>query len=642
MLRRLIEKATKIGPYSVLILLVSITFFRTLTLKSYTSWDTFDLHTINFLYLSDAFRSGALALWNPFVLSGIPVLPNLYTSYFYGPIDLFLLGLSYYIDPIWLVEFSIVLLSILFGVGMFRLLKHFKVDEPWAVVFALISFFILIPPIVGQIAFLTSFAMFPWMVLFSINAGKESFFMLFIKTIFVASLFVKGYFYFNGIIFIVSFFFCIRNIPRESVLRFFTQKLILFIIPLLFFFILNFEAVLDWQELYKGFKGDFISEEPRLRSLVTLHPFFISDWMSTTKALFSFSFPAWSKGFYYFSPFVILGLGLFVYSKAISLSEKVIVCFLFILGIFLSTHSTFLVWLWPRLPFFNTFRWCMNHIYFSLFVGIYATARAFSASEKINNKFKSILYKLIWLTVGLSVVLSLFNQYSFRSKSWKRTLDSLDQYKSRVELKELSQNYRKLNFKKEFEYSDFSWLTTKIPISHGYNNAVSEMYWRMKDYPFNSSLLLFPTQQLAYKAFNRDHYDSDKKYVDAMMMDISLSGESVLFAEVNQSYSPQQSFVESIKLTPNQLQARVWTSSSRLLFITQHFHQGWKATVNGKSVNLAPVNYVLSGLVVPAGRSEIVLTYWPLTATLLLSFYLIVLLLLISLYAWQRFFRIAK
>jgi uncharacterized membrane protein YfhO len=54
------------------------------------------------------------------------------------------------------------------------------------------------------------------------------------------------------------------------------------------------------------------------------------------------------------------------------------------------------------------------------------------------------------------------------------------------------------------------------------------------------------------------------------------------------------------------------TASRRSLFVLTDVHfPGWKATVDGKSVPIERVDYLLRGVVVPPGKHSVVFSYEP-------------------------------
>jgi hypothetical protein len=63
---------------------------------------------------------------------------------------------------------------------------------------------------------------------------------------------------------------------------------------------------------------------------------------------------------------------------------------------------------------------------------------------------------------------------------------------------------------------------------------------------------------------------------------------------------------------PREIRAAVTSPGNSLLVISEVYYQpGWNATLNGEPVDIHRVNYVLDGIVVPAGSHELVLRFDP-------------------------------
>jgi len=53
----------------------------------------------------------------------------------------------------------------------------------------------------------------------------------------------------------------------------------------------------------------------------------------------------------------------------------------------------------------------------------------------------------------------------------------------------------------------------------------------------------------------------------------------------------------------------VTSNCEQFLVVSENNNAGWKATVNGKPVDIIPVNYIAKGVVIPKGKSKVELVY---------------------------------
>jgi len=68
-----IKKNVLEKPIFLIFFFAGIVHLKQLIAHRVTGWDSFDVLTVNFIFMSDALKSGSLPLWNPFVLGGIPL-----------------------------------------------------------------------------------------------------------------------------------------------------------------------------------------------------------------------------------------------------------------------------------------------------------------------------------------------------------------------------------------------------------------------------------------------------------------------------------------------------------------------------------------------------------------------------------------
>jgi uncharacterized membrane protein YfhO len=68
---------------------------------------------------------------------------------------------------------------------------------------------------------------------------------------------------------------------------------------------------------------------------------------------------------------------------------------------------------------------------------------------------------------------------------------------------------------------------------------------------------------------------------------------------------------EITRYTPNEVIIRTRSQSPKLLFLSDVYDNGWKATVDGKAAKLARANYDFRAVPVPAGEHTVRMIYWP-------------------------------
>lgn len=107
-------------------------------------------------------------------------------------------------------------------------------------------------------------------------------------------------------------------------------------------------------------------------------------------------------------------------------------------------------------------------------------------------------------------------------------------------------------------------------------------------------------------------FEEDQQYVS----DLNLITSNQI-DDANPSYNALQTDVERLKqdtivissFTQDHIEGKIQLEKKKLVFFSFPYDKGWKATVDGQSVNLIKANIGLTGLVLEAGNHEIKLWY---------------------------------
>jgi hypothetical protein len=80
---------------------------------------------------------------------------------------------------------------------------------------------------------------------------------------------------------------------------------------------------------------------------------------------------------------------------------------------------------------------------------------------------------------------------------------------------------------------------------------------------------------------------------------------------VSPALSGANGSAELIKYDPDRIDVLVSTESTALLILSENHYPGWRAYVDGASVEVARVDYALRGIVVPPGKHNVSFRYRP-------------------------------
>lgn len=114
----------------VVIVLSVVVFFRDILLQKAFMWEDFINQFYPFRnFAAVSLANGELPLWNPYTFSGMPFQADIQSAVFYIPNLIQMLFVNGDRLHFFWVEFFMILHYILAGVGMYFLMKHFKVEK---------------------------------------------------------------------------------------------------------------------------------------------------------------------------------------------------------------------------------------------------------------------------------------------------------------------------------------------------------------------------------------------------------------------------------------------------------------------------------------------------------------------------------
>ncbi|MCX7696949.1 MAG: YfhO family protein [Bacteroidales bacterium] len=84
-----------------------------------------------------------------------------------------------------------------------------------------------------------------------------------------------------------------------------------------------------------------------------------------------------------------------------------------------------------------------------------------------------------------------------------------------------------------------------------------------------------------------------------------------LFKSIDFTHRDTSATIQRTNITPNEVSFTVQTTTPQLAVISEIWYPEWEVYIDGKKVDLLRVNYVLRGVVVPAGAKEITMKIYP-------------------------------
>ena len=559
-------------------------FLGFLSPRTITYWDTHAYGFIYFLYFSDALREGSIALWNPFVQSGM-FFPNFFNTGLFYPFELIFVFLGWVIGPI--ISFELMIQSVIAigGIGAYFLFRYWKIDSFLALFGSLLYVIIILCPIVGQIWYTVSFSSLPWLIcICSYLCDKKndcSYSQWMLWAILYVFFIAGGYLWLNLMNLLLAFSFtCIKLInsnKKNSPGIYFSLRQILSP-PFLFlglvallYACMMLPCFLNIQFNYSNFWGDFVSPDGRLRGLAVGggggHSGALETLIGNLDPLISQNQPWWREGVFSYGGGWTLWI-LFVISLFLVWTKRQIFwLLLLILGILYSAGSqTLLGSILVKIPIINGNRYWIGvgasyAAVFLLFIvidkckliknelpiqGALLVRLAITALLSIAFLYYMYAPSIEFFMAGLSCLLiagfciwklSLLGRIAlifliilnvfFILNSPYRSYSNLildNAYLGRINHRNkdivITSNQRKLDSAKELNSSDTEWVYKKIPFAHGYNHLGNPIYWYVKNNPLLEKIVVVTQSARPEAGVKRSSYKNDNEYAESVGADV--------------------------------------------------------------------------------------------------------------------------
>lgn len=673
---------------TVVIALTSLIFFhRNLLGKAYTGWDTYYGGFMSFLYFSDSLWNGSLPLWNHFIQSGT-FFPSFNNIGLFSPFQLVFVLLSWVISPLYAYELMVQAVILVGGVGGYLLFRSFGSDRLIAL-FGVTAFLLSTQmPIVGQLGFLFSLSSFPWLIFACIKIADEHNERLFTRYIFLGTLgalyTASGYLWMNLINLLITAFFLAglyykRSANWGSARRIIIGNLAVFFGAYILLYVgLEIPGLQNTHFNYDLFSGDYLSPEPRLRSLDASRMEIFS-YGSIYSALIGAIDPRllankmWSIG----AGWVVVLILLFArWKKHFSALQAFFAVMLGVSILYMAGPGTFFGKVVKHIPIINANRWWMLGAFYAnialVSLAVLKLTSFTNGSERVkSHNIRSVIIGCLLLSllvlIGAPVIefalvaiagaliwclgsggqrrrdwvlwcLMVVNIVAFASMGksfWVHTsqTDMVSGYAAQTASHNsqiaITKNYRRLGKNTTYIWSDEQWLWQKVPFSHGYNNMGNPLYWYVKDEAF-LEWLVFVTQDVRReRELGRKNFPSDNEFAKAMMGDVLADTSRPTIEGThfrNLLLRPRfQWKLNELNVEPNTARMRVATDAAAFLIFNNVHYPGWKAYVNGKKAELVRTNRIFQGVFLEgAGDYDVVFKFRPVaTIALILLPYIV-------------------
>lgn len=626
-----------VGIFLTLIVFFSPVLFGDQVFK----WDTLDYSFPIAIYLRDSFEIGTWPFWNPFILAGEAMFAQPAVSV-YHPFHLIIAVAPEFIDSFDLLQVLLITLPFVGAFGFRAFLKQSGFSEASQFVGAVVFGVTFFGPLLGQMPIAFGIAMFPWVLLMA----RKLFLLGHFSVARSGGLAVLSAFTFYGSYFGVTLYigiFTALSLLATAVWKrpagvkagvlnvsFAAVLTIGFICPHVL------PTLENRKTFYSDISSDFISPDPRVRG-VNLPEHHIVEIIPNERTLLGILFNSRelsSDGAYWvIGPgFSVVMLALLTFWRKVRRRYWYVYLGAFFIGVsyVLGPKSAVFDFVYSYVPILNNIRYPVFAFPFAIVALVLLGLRNLDTVAKGWPQRSQILLVAL---ITVEVVL-----FGFASGLWWNRAPSIVSKVTEKQRRETSLRDRKIspvvthNARKQLEgselnFSDRSWITHKVPISHGYSTSDTPLYWYLKDARTVSEVAFCPTKEV--NLTERGKFSNLKMAAAGAQLRELKVGE-VLSEKSVSGRTLQSCRVIGISGKPNSWVIDIETASSSLLVLMDKNYPGWTANVDGVPVEIETVNYLFKAVpVMGEGSHRIEFNFKPLSFFKGLTIALFTLLLLI-------------
>lgn len=611
-------------------------------------WDTYDYAFPLISYLKDSFAAGEFPLWNPYILAGDAMFSQPASSV-YHPFFL-AAALLPTNQPYRVVEFLLLALPVIQGMGMARLFRRWLFPEPLAIAAAFALALASFGPLLGQATVACGIAAFPWLIiatenLSAANGAKE-------KTRRSSELAMLG-----GLAIVCSYFgVLVFNFVAMAVvlarrrfrnISFFAGAGVFALLAAAYFL---WPAIENRSVWYGAIAHDFVSPDVRIRGMMLLREQVV-DIVKNEQHLLSVltGILAIEPG----RPHWVLGLGylwLVTALSSLALLRRDRTARWLWLGVVIAAsyamgpRSVVFELVFAFVPVVNNIRYPVFSFYLLVFLLACLAVRAalawLPAIEKSTFVQKRGLgpEKVMALIAAILVFdAALFYQESgiFEGKAKSIIVQRGPDFEMRERIREVARtgNHRKMNPSREYDFLDRSWIAQKVPINQGYSTSDSPVFWYLKQWQGLANLV-WPVKRI-----HRYPDDIQPPYTNKALEAIEKRTAELAPGEIYGSenwVAEKPCSATDIEFGPNRWRFHVVAESKCHIIVTDKNYPGWEIT-NPKdgTVKLGTVQWIFKGLEVEKGDHIVDLNFRPRSYALGATITGCVWLLLILVWAWS-------